>query len=103
MIKIYFYPNSHGVNDELFFYLVHPGEEFFLHMSLWKTVPFGFKLDGKTEFMDLTMAKQVEKIDSSTNDCVDDLDYDYVGKIIIVECSNIMGHKFLLNLYLKRY
>ena len=68
-------------------------------MSLWKTVPFGFKLDGKTEFMDLTMAKQVEKIDSSTNDCVDDLDYDYVGKISIVEYNNILGHSLFSDPY----
>ena len=65
--------------------MVHPGDEYFLHLSLWKTVPFGFKLDGKTEFMDLTMAKQVEKRDSSA-DCVDDLEYDFVGIIFIVNC-----------------
>ena len=90
MIKIYFYPNSKGVNEELFFYMVHPGEEFFLHMSLWKTVPFGFKLNAKTEFMDLTVEKQVEIIDSSTNECVDDMAYDYVGKIITVAYCNIL-------------
>ena len=90
MINIQFYPNSNGVNEDLIFYMVHPGEEFFLHMSLWKTVPFGFKLNAKTEFMDLTIEKQVEIIDSSTNECVDDMAYDYVGKIITVEYSNIL-------------
>ena len=70
--------------------MVHPGEEYFLHMSLWKTVPFGFKLDGKTEFMDLTMAKEVEKRDSSTSDCVDDLEYDFIGKCLSLGRQSII-------------
>ena len=89
LIKIYFYPTSEGVNEDLFFYMVHPGDEYFLHMSLWKTVPFGFKLDGKTEFMDLTMAKEVEKRDSSTSDCVDDLEYDFIGKDLVLNTQLI--------------
>ena len=99
LIKIYFYPNSEGVNEDLFFYMVHPGDEYFLHLSLWKTVPFGFKLDGKTEFMDLTMAKEVEKKDSNAN-CVDDLNYDFVGIILIVNaCMNSIwyNHKLFLH------
>ena len=97
LIKIYFYPTSEGINEDLFFYLVHPGEEYFLHMSLWKTVPFGFKLDGKTEFMDLTMAKEVEKRDSSTSDCVDDLEYDFIGKRLS------LGRQFIIVISINLY
>ena len=56
-------------------------------MSLWKTVPSGFKLDANTEFVDLTIAKQVEKISSNTGSCIEDPDYDFVGKIKAVICS----------------
>ena len=41
--------------------MVHPGEEYFLHMSLWKNVPFGFKMNEQTESMYVTVTKQVEK------------------------------------------
>ena len=56
-------------------------------MSLWKTVPSGFKLDANTEFVDLTITKQVEKRYSSTGSCIDDPDYDFVGKIIAIICN----------------
>ena len=67
-----------GVNEELIFYMVEPGEEYFLHMSLWQQVPLSFKMDGKTESMDITIIKQREQIVSST--CINDVNYDYIGK-----------------------
>ena len=76
-VQIYFYPTSEGLNEDLWFYMVEPGEEYFLHMSLWKNVPLAFTMDGKTESMDITLSKQMEK---SSDSCVDDLKYDYVGK-----------------------
>ena len=57
--------------------MVEPGEEYFLHMSLWKNVPLAFTMDGKTESMDITLSKQMEK---SSDSCVDNVEYDYVGK-----------------------
>ena len=67
-----------GLNEDLIFYMVEPGEEYFLHMSLWQQVPLSFKMDGKTESMDITIIKQREQIVSST--CINDVNYDYIGK-----------------------
>ena len=50
-------------------------------------MPSGFKLDANTEFVDLTITKQVEKRYSSTGSCIDDPDYDFVGKIIAIICN----------------
>ena len=66
------------LNEDLIFYMVEPGEEYFLHMSLWQQVPLSFKMDGKTESMDITIIKQREQIVSST--CINDVNYDYIGK-----------------------
>ena len=67
-----------GVNEELIFYMVEPGEEYFLHMSLWQHVPLSFKMDRNTEYMDITIIKQREQIVSSR--CINDVNYDYIGK-----------------------
>ena len=60
-------------------YMVHPGEEYFLHMSLWQNVPLTFKIDGKTESTDITIKKLVEQRDGTTNNCNADVEYSYVG------------------------
>ena len=64
------------------FYMVEPGEEYLLHMSLWKNVPLKFRMDGKTESMDITVTKQIETRDSTMNDCNDDVEYSYIGMCI---------------------
>ena len=69
------------------FYMVEPGEEYFLHMSLWKNVPFGYKMDSKTESLDVTLTKQVEKRATKLDEnehCIDDESYNFIGKYILI-------------------
>ena len=57
--------------------MVEPGNEYYVHMSLWKNVPLTFKMDGNTEFMDVTLRKVVESRD--TGNCNSNKDYKYTG------------------------
>ena len=76
-MQFYFYPTDEGVNENLIFYMVEPGEELFLHYSLWRNVPLTFTMDGNTEMMDITLTKVVEVKDNSA--CNSDKEYNYIG------------------------
>ena len=56
-------------------YVTEPGEEYYMHMFLWRVVPFSFKLGAEIESVDLTL-KKVQK--TNDHDCVKN--YDYMGK-----------------------
>ena len=64
------------------FYMVEPGEEYNLHMSLWKHVPLTFKMDSNTESMDITIKKAVEKRHHGEMNCNSDIEYSYTGTCI---------------------
>ena len=69
-----------GINDELLFWIAEPGEEFYLHHSLWREVPFAFKMTALTETIDITLKRVVKK---QVGDCESSEEYDYTGKAIL--------------------
>ena len=70
-------PNDEGENEDLLFWIAEPGEEYFMHMSLWRDVPFTFKLGKSHESSDLTLKKVVK---TKEDDCNSDESYDYISK-----------------------
>jgi hypothetical protein len=70
-------PNDEGENEDLLFWITEPGEEYFMHMSLWRDVPFTFKLGKSIESSDLTLKKVVK---TTEDDCNSDANYDYISK-----------------------
>jgi len=58
-ITLEIHPNEDNINEDLQFWITKPGQEFYLHMSLWQDVPFTFKMDSKTESVDVAMKKVV--------------------------------------------
>ena len=66
-------PNVEGEEEDLLVWITEPGEEYFMHMSQWRDVPFTFKLDKSLKTSDLTL-KKVEKI--KTDGCNSDENYD---------------------------
>ena len=58
--------------------MVEPGDEYYLDMSLWKTVPFNFMLDSNTESMDITLQRTI--MEQDLEECNSDVNYSYIGK-----------------------
>ena len=77
MVTLIIDPNEEGENEDLLVWIAEPGEEYFLHMSLWRDVPFTFKLGKSIESSDLTLKKVVK---TKNENCNSDEDYDYIGK-----------------------
>ena len=77
MITFEVEPNDEGENEDLLVWITEPGEEYFMHMSLWRDVPFTFKLGKSIESSDLTLKKVVK---TTEDDCNSDESYDYIGK-----------------------
>ena len=69
-------PNADDENDDLLVWITEPGEEYYLHMSLWRDVPFTFKLDANTESFDITVKKVVKRVNEA---CNSDENYNYIG------------------------
>ena len=57
-------------------WITEPGQEFYLHMSVWQEVPFTFKMDSKVESIDIAMKKVVWE---KSKNCEPSDDYDYIG------------------------
>ena len=70
------HPNYQGENEDLLVWLTFPGEEYFLHMSLWREAPFRLKFDKETESADLAIRRVVKK---EFDGCDMSLEYDYMG------------------------
>ena len=70
------YPNEGRDNEDLIIYITEPGEEYFMHLYLWRTIPFSFKLSAQLQATDV-MIKKVETIKDVS--CTDDKDYNYIG------------------------
>ena len=64
-------------NEDLEVYITEPGEEYYVHIFVWRVVPFHFKLDPNIEVVDLTVKKIVSR---QNEDCDANSNYDYVGK-----------------------
>ena len=77
--------NEEGENEDLLVWITEPGEEYFLHMSLWRDVPFTFKLAKSIESSDLTLQKVVK---TKEDNCNSDENYDYIS-IYSIFCKNI--------------
>ena len=71
------YPNEGKDNEDLEIYITEPGEEYYVHMYLWRIQPFSFKLEADVEMIDLALRK-IET--HSALDCNASDDYDYIGK-----------------------
>lgn len=76
VLHLKLYPNYRGENEDLLVWLTFPGEEYFLHMSLWREAPFRLKIDKQTESADLAIQKVVRK---EFDGCNMNIDYDYMG------------------------
>ena len=70
------HPNSGENNEDLLVYVTEPGEEYFMHMFLWRVIPFSFKLGADIEAIDLTVKKTQTTKDIK---CDDNDNYDYIG------------------------
>ena len=75
-------------NEDLNIYITEPGEEYFVHMYFWRIDPFSFKLDSKTELIDVLVKKTLSYREGNCN-ATDD--YDYI--------SNINTYKMLHMIY----
>ena len=75
-MQITLHPNDQQENEDLLVWLTFPGEEYFLHMSLWRETPFRFKLEKQTESADLAIRTVVQK---EFDGCDMDSEYDYMG------------------------
>ena len=69
-------PTDEGENEDLLVWITEPGEEYFMHMSLWRDVPFTFKFGKSLQSSDLTLKKVVKTKDG---DCNSDENYDYIS------------------------
>ena len=70
-------PNDGEENENLLIWIAHPGEEYFLHMSLWRDVPFTLKLEKQIASADITLKKVVKK---EIENCNCSMAYDYTGQ-----------------------
>ena len=77
LVGVEIHPNEGKDNEDLEIFITESGEEYYVHMFLWRIQPFSFKLKADVEMVDLTLRK-VES--HSGSDCNANDDYDYVGK-----------------------
>ena len=80
-MKLSLYANDGEENDNLLIWITHPGEEYFLHMSLWRDVPFTLKLEKQIAAGDITLKKVVKK---EVENCNSRIEYDYTGQKYLV-------------------
>ena len=73
-VYVIIHPNNEKNNEDLLVYVTEPGEEYYMHMFLWRIIPFSFKLGAEIESVDLTL-KKVKK----TNDQNCAKNFDYMG------------------------
>ena len=64
-------------NEDLEVYITEPGEEYYMHIFVWRVVPFHFNLDPNVEVVDLAVKKIVSYNDE---DCDANNNYNYIGK-----------------------
>ena len=57
-------------------YVTEPGEEYYMHMFLWRVNPFSFKLGADIEAVDLTL-KKIQTIKDTKCDANEN--YNYIG------------------------
>ena len=74
-VPLYIEPTD-GVNEELMIYVTDPGEEYFMHQYLWRTIPFSFSLGAQIEAVDVTLKKVETHRDEN---CNADEAYSYIG------------------------
>ena len=82
------YANNGKENEDLLIWITHPGEEYFLHMSLWRDVPFTFKLEKQIAAGDITLKKVVKK---EVENCNSRIEYDYTGQKYLVSILNFIS------------
>ena len=84
-MKLSLYATDGEANEDLLIWITHPGEEYFLHMSLWRDVPFTFKLEKQISAGDITLKKVVKK---EVENCNSRIEYDYTGQKYLVSILN---------------
>ena len=63
-------------NENLLIWVIEPGEEFYMNMYLWRTIPYSFTLEADVDEIDLTVKKIVTVRDV---ECNSEESYDYIG------------------------
>ena len=76
LVGLYIYPNEGEINENLEVYVTEPGEEYYIHIYVWRVMPFHLKLDASAYSVDLAVKKIVA---DSDKDCDARSDYDYIG------------------------
>jgi hypothetical protein len=81
-------------NEDLLMWITEPGTEYYMHMYLWRNIPFSFKLNAMTEAVDITVRKTSTKKDTN---CNSEENYNYIGKMNIrrVLTQYIVANTFL--------
>ena len=77
LLTLSFYANDGKENEDLLIWITQPGEEYFLHMSLWRDLPFTLKLEKQIASADVTLKKVVKK---EIENCNSSMAYDYTGQ-----------------------
>ena len=73
---VHIHPNDGKNNEDLVVFVTEPKEVYYMHMFLWRTIPFSFKLGAEIEAVDLTLQKveRTKDLNCDTNE-----NYDYIG------------------------
>ena len=91
MIGLVISPNEGQNNEDLLMWITEPGTEYYMHMYLWRNIPFSFKLDAMTEAVDITVRK-ISTI-KDTN-CNYEENYNYIGRVNMC----IISTQYLFNI-----
>ena len=94
LVGMYIYPNDGESNENLDVYITEPGEEYYIHMFVWRVMPFHFKLEHQTESVDLALKKIVS---NSEKDCDASDNYDYIGNFYPSVFAAKLVYFFALN------
>ena len=73
-------PNEGQNNEDLLMWITEPGTEYYMHMYLWRNIPFSFKFNAMTEAVDITV-RMISTLKDT--DCNSEENYNYIGKMSI--------------------
>ena len=78
-------------NEDLLMWITEPGTEYYMHMYLWRNIPFSFKLNAMTEAVDITV--RMISTFKDTN-CNSEDNYNYIGRINIPRVGDMIDILF---------
>ena len=59
--------------------MVEPGDEYYLHIAIWKTVPFTFTMEENTGAMDIAIQRVI--VEESLEECNSNANYSFIGRL----------------------